>query len=58
MTKIIYHLSIMREFDNLQEANRYRIKKELRGYKITYHIPQPIIPTWVIKTLKFFNLYK
>ena len=61
MKKIHYKLSFDKEFDNIQDALAYRNEKRskgLRGLRVTYFMPQPIIPTWVVKILKFFNLYK
>ena len=55
---IKYYASFQAEFDTIQEANQYISQHDLIGCRVTYYIPQPQIPNWVIRILKTFNLYK
>ena len=55
-TEPVYHISLPKTFKTIPEAQAY-IKGCHQNYQITYYIPQPKIPIWVIRILKFLNLY-
>lgn len=57
-TEPVYYISLPFPFDSIIEAEKYQAKHgHLRGHQITYYMPQPKIPIWVIRILKFLNLY-
>ena len=57
-TEPVYHISLPKTFKTLLEAQAYMKEYQLPTYyEITYFIPQPQIPIWVIRILKFLNLY-
>ena len=59
MQHIKYHISLKNQFHNLQNANKYMNDNNMNDkYVITYYMPQPKIPLFIIKLLKLLHLYE